>query len=90
MSGRWKAISYGRKLTPPVTTGDEVRPLPNRALHIEYARYDKGKAVAFMEALYNKSFKRDYPMGMKLRFIGSLRDATGLAMMQNCDHLHAR
>jgi hypothetical protein len=29
-------------------------------------------------------------MRVKLRFIGSIRDATGLALRQQCEHLHAR
>jgi hypothetical protein len=90
MSGRWKAIASGRKWTPPDKKGEESRPLPNRTLHIECARSDKGKLVAFLEALYNTFFKREYPMGVKLRFIGLIRDATGLAMRQQCEHLHAR
>jgi hypothetical protein len=79
MSGRWKAIASGRKWTPPSTKGEEESPLPYRALHIECTRSEKEKVVAFLEALYKTSFKREYPMGVKLLFIGSIRDATGFA-----------
>jgi hypothetical protein len=46
--------------------------MTNKALHVEYAISDKGRDIAFLEALYNTSFKRDYPMGVKLRFMGSI------------------
>jgi hypothetical protein len=89
MSGRWKAVSSCRRW-PPVMDKNAERPHPQRALHIECARNDKAEMVHFLESSYNTSFHREYPMVIKLRFSCAIRVATGLAMGQQCDHLHAR
>jgi hypothetical protein len=59
-------------------------------MHIECARKDKSKVMTFLDAFYNTSHKRQYPLGIKLRFICYLRDAAGLPMRQHYEHLHTR